>query len=238
MTYSLNDILELALLPVSEQCRIWRRCRNRHGKAVDLVRAVGWCVIFVMFTVLKWFFSDVDIDFSKHWRIWLVDGPILWLLLLTINWFERRWFNWAVHQMRPYIARYIPHLKDLNLSNSFPSGVDLLKSDHLAHWRTVLLHVGAGISDNETTLTSPDAARQTEAYATLCDYVCGNENTLVIRALLDSMQTGEDYGAYQPAIDAMKRFPPAMLAQQLINSLPDFFARALIFPRKSGRSVL
>lgn len=100
-----------------------------------------------------------------------------------------------------------------------PRGIDF------DSWRTELLFTGNIIQDGDESIPLPEQERRFNRYVEIVDAVTGNEGVEVFVALVDSLQAQEDYGAYQNTYMALRRFPPAEIAQGLIAALPRLINR-------------
>jgi hypothetical protein len=95
----------------------------------------------------------------------------------------------------------------------------------IENWKTELLFTGRIIQDDDKTVSSNEAEKRFNRYIELLDMVEGNEGPDVFRAIIDSIQADEDYGAYQSALSITYKFPEPLYTESLIKALPDLIRR-------------
>lgn len=221
----LSDIPEIALLSRREQRLAWRYGRRQVGWPNDLILYGAEFVIVMMAKAA----NDTLLSYlSRHGvNLSAFQSRLLHAIMAFYPsyWFYLMWFNRTAHRVRPYLAQYLESLQDLS-HTCFSDSLNLLQPQELERWRRALVQVGSRLTWDESTVSPEDAAHGAEVYTALCTHIRGDEGRPVIQALLDSMQTGQDYGAYQPAIEALKQFPSQLLAEQLVEALPILIDRA------------
>ncbi len=92
-------------------------------------------------------------------------------------------------------------------------------------WRKELLLTGDIVPDRDTSVSSKEAEQRFTRYVEMVYAVRGNEGIETFIALVDSLQSDQDYGAYQSTFSALWRFPARVSAQGLLVALPRLMKR-------------
>ena len=87
-------------------------------------------------------------------------------------------------------------------------------------WRAELCAVGRIVQDDDSSVSADDAESRFNRYISMLDAVTGNEHPDYALAILASIQSIHDYGAYQTTIDAALRFGPQRFSTALLTELP------------------
>ena len=110
-------------------------------------------------------------------------------------------------------------------------------------WRQELLLAGEIIQDGDASVAASVAEAQFNRYVEMLDEIQGTEGDRYAIAIMESIQSAHDYGAYQAAQHALLRFRPpafaiALLHQlpRLISDLPDWAGDFLSFVANSGEA--
>jgi hypothetical protein len=74
-------------------------------------------------------------------------------------------------------------------------------------WRRELLRTGRIVQDGDDSVPPEVRQARFHRYLELVEMVEGNDGPEVFGSLIDSMQVGHDYGAYQRTLKALDRFP-------------------------------
>ena len=88
-----------------------------------------------------------------------------------------------------------------------------------------LIATGNIVQDSDESVPWPEREDRFNRYIELLDSLVGNEGIEVVRALIQSMQAEDDYGAYQTTQAALGRFPGAEYIEALISELPPMIQR-------------
>lgn len=117
---------------------------------------------------------------------------------------------------------------------------------NLETWEQELLACGRIVQDEDTSVPAEEAERRFNRYIELVDAVEGTEGELAARALIRSIQSVNDYGAYQATLGKLVfAFPPQTVASaviaeapRLISILPDWAGDILsTLTQAQGRSA-
>lgn len=87
-------------------------------------------------------------------------------------------------------------------------------------WKDELLFTGRIVQDSDPTVDGNEAQRRFLRYIELVEQVDGSEGAEALRALFQSVQMKDDYGAYQTTYRVMGRFPRELFARVLVQELP------------------
>jgi len=88
-------------------------------------------------------------------------------------------------------------------------------------WKSELIFTGNIVDDSYDPATEAEVYAQSMRYIELLDAVDGTEGIDAARAIIQSMQAVEDYGA----IRALWRFPHDIFLQALVDELPSLIDR-------------
>ena len=118
-----------------------------------------------------------------------------------------------------------------------------MTSARFERWRSELLQVGAIIQDDDASVESSVAEERFNRYIEMLDALEGSEGESYAVAIMESIQSVHDFGAYQAAQQALLRFRPsdfcvALIGQlpRLISNLPDWAGDFLTLIANSGES--
>jgi len=88
-------------------------------------------------------------------------------------------------------------------------------------WETELLETGLIVQNDDLSVAPEKAEQQFNRYVALVDLVDGSEGQNAARALVKSLQSQNDYGAYQNTMNKLLfSFPPEQTAEALVSELP------------------
>ena len=104
--------------------------------------------------------------------------------------------------------------------------------DHFIHsmppsferWKAELLIVGNIVQDDDTSTPPDEAQRRFQRYCAMLDALTGTEGAHYALAIVQSVQAGHDYGAYQTANRAAWRFGEMAYCAALLRELPRLIA--------------
>ncbi len=88
-----------------------------------------------------------------------------------------------------------------------------------------LIVTGNIFQDSDESIPWPERENRFNRYIELLDSIEGNEGLSVAKALIQSMQAKDDYGAYQSTQGALGRFPSAEYIEALIAELPELILK-------------
>ena len=91
-------------------------------------------------------------------------------------------------------------------------------------WKAELLIVGNIVQDDDTTTPPDEAQRRFQRYFAMLDALTGAEGAHYALAIVQSVQAGHDYGAYQTANRAAWRFGEMAYCAALLHELPRLIA--------------
>ncbi len=92
-------------------------------------------------------------------------------------------------------------------------------------WRKELLFTGNIVQDGDKSVSWPDREQRFNRYLEIVEAVSGSEGIEAFIALIDSMQSKDDYGAYQATQRALGRFPAGVAAKGLVGALSGLINR-------------
>jgi len=92
-------------------------------------------------------------------------------------------------------------------------------------WRDELLATGVILQDGDDSVPWPERERRFNRYVELVDAAAGSEGLAGAVALIQSLQSKDDYGAYQATQHALGRFPTPVFVAALIQELPALIQR-------------
>ena len=105
----------------------------------------------------------------------------------------------------------------------------------ISKWCEEVVQLGAIAQDDDDTVSEQAAVERFDRYVELIDMVDGDEPQEVFQAIVDSIRSDEDYGAYEATYNALWRFPPDKYAEYFVGALPRFIRR---YGDSSGRFLL
>ena len=88
-----------------------------------------------------------------------------------------------------------------------------------------LLFTGNIIQDSDESVPWPERETRFNRYIELLDSISGSEGLLVAKAIIQSMQSENDYGAYQTTQSTLGKFPSEEYIEALISELPSMIER-------------
>ena len=88
-----------------------------------------------------------------------------------------------------------------------------------------LIATGNIVQDSDKSVPWPERENQFNRYIELLDSIVGDEGLPVAKALIQSMQARDDYGAYQSTQSALGRFPGIEYIEALVIELPNMIQR-------------
>jgi hypothetical protein len=97
--------------------------------------------------------------------------------------------------------------------------------DGFEAWRGELMATGVIIQDGDDSVPWPEREQRFNRYIQLVDAVTGGEGHAAAVALVQSLQSRHDYGAYQATQHALGRFPSHVHFAALIQELPALIQR-------------
>jgi hypothetical protein len=80
-------------------------------------------------------------------------------------------------------------------------------------WRRELLELGAIVQDDDASVSAEDAGALFDRYVELVQMIDGTEGSAAVEALVSSMRSENDYGAYQATHGALALFSPGEFAR-------------------------
>jgi hypothetical protein len=86
-------------------------------------------------------------------------------------------------------------------------------------WSQELLFAGNIVQDNDNSVSQEEAVRRAERYLELVDMVTGTEDNAVFLALVASLQSPHDYGAYDDTFCKIELFPEERFGLGFIESI-------------------
>jgi len=92
-------------------------------------------------------------------------------------------------------------------------------------WRDELLATCDIVQDSDTGVSQEVAQRRFMRYVELIEMVTGSETRRTFQAIVDSIRSAEDYGAYESVHNALWQFPPEQFAEYLVQALPGLMRR-------------
>jgi len=98
-------------------------------------------------------------------------------------------------------------------------------TDDFDAWKSELIFAGNIVQDGDDTVSDTERHARFMRYIELLDAVDGSEGIDAARAIIQSIQARDDYGAYQTTQHALGRFPPSVSLQALIDELPSLIDR-------------
>ena len=98
-------------------------------------------------------------------------------------------------------------------------------TDSFEAWKSELIFTGDIVQDADDTVSHTERHARFMRYVELLDAVDGSEGIDAARAVIQSIQARDDYGAYQTTQRALGRFPPSISLQALIDELPSLIDR-------------
>ncbi|MFE3267106.1 hypothetical protein [Streptomyces sp. NPDC059215] len=87
-----------------------------------------------------------------------------------------------------------------------------------ADWKVEIVECGDLVQDGDEATPPDEAERRWNRYVELADSVAGNEGPAGVAAIVSSLRAEEDYGAYQAAHAALRRFPSSDLGRGVANA--------------------
>ena len=88
-----------------------------------------------------------------------------------------------------------------------------------------IIFTGNIVQDSDESTPWAERENRFNRYIQLLDSLDGNEGIEVVKALLKSMQSEDDYGAYQRTQSALGKFPSIEYIEALIYELPPMIQR-------------
>ncbi len=98
-------------------------------------------------------------------------------------------------------------------------------TEAFAQWKSELLFTGNIVQDSDDTVSDAHRQQRFIRYTDLLEAIDGTEGIEAARAIIQSMQAKDDYGAYQTTQRALGRFPSAIYLQAVICELPALIDR-------------
>ncbi|MFW5710028.1 MAG: hypothetical protein ACOCXW_01015 [Bacteroidota bacterium] len=96
----------------------------------------------------------------------------------------------------------------------------------IEQWKKDILFYGHIIQDDDVTVEPDEAEKRFNKYIQLIDCVEGAEDIEIAQYLIKSIQSQDDYGAYQSTMNKiMFDFSPQVFSTALINELSDLINR-------------
>jgi len=87
-------------------------------------------------------------------------------------------------------------------------------------WRNELIFVGNIVQDSDDSIEPEEAEKRFNRYIEMLDALKGTEGPKSALAIFESIQSLDDYGAYQTAGHAAWRFGEELFCKSLIHELP------------------
>jgi hypothetical protein len=128
----------------------------------------------------------------------------------------------AFLRTRPWVS---PSDVQLLLKREGTSRFTLLDMFTFHSWREELLFYGNIVQDADESVGESEAVRRARHYGAMLNAVSGSEGVETFIALVDSLQSEEDYGVYQQTYNTPWRFSPSVAAQGLVTALPALIRR-------------
>ncbi|WP_125695559.1 hypothetical protein [Amycolatopsis sp. WAC 04169] len=104
----------------------------------------------------------------------------------------------------------------------------------VADWKIEIVECGDLVQDDDDVTPQDEAERRWNRYVELADSVIGNEGSAGVAAIVASFRAEEDYGAYQSAHAALRRFPAEDLGKGVAQAASDMLA----IPKDNSGNVL
>ncbi|MER6666713.1 hypothetical protein ABT256_19375 [Amycolatopsis japonica] len=101
-------------------------------------------------------------------------------------------------------------------------------------WKIEIVECGELVQDDDGVTPQDEAERRWNRYVELADSVIGNEGPEGVAAIVASLRAEEDYGAYQSAHAALRRFPGEDLGKGVAQAATEMLA----IPNDNSGNVL
>lgn len=97
--------------------------------------------------------------------------------------------------------------------------------DEFENWKAELLFTGNIVQDGDESVSDGERQQRFMRYMDMLEAIDGREGIEVARAIVQSIQVEDDYGAYQSTEHALGRFPSEIYLQAVVDELPDLIDR-------------
>lgn len=101
-------------------------------------------------------------------------------------------------------------------------------------WKIEIVECGELVQDDDDVTPQDEAERRWNRYVELADSVTGDEGSAGVAAIVSSLRVEEDYGAYQSAYAALRRFPGEDLGKGVAQAASEIIA----IPKGNSGNVL